>query len=68
MFNQGLIVNHCVSLFLDLSKAFDTVDHATLFQRLVYIGFSHHTIGWFINYFSDRTQATKLEGLEFKFA
>ena len=49
-----------------LSKAFETVDHGTRFQRLVHIGFSYHTVGWFINYLSDWTQATKLEGLKYQ--
>ncbi len=31
---------YCVALFLDLSKAFDTVDHYVLAQRLVDIGTS----------------------------
>ncbi len=31
---------YCVALFLDLSKAFDTVDHYVLAQRLVDIGMS----------------------------
>ena len=47
---------HCVSLFIDLSKAFDTVDHAILRQRLSSVGLSEHAIAWFANYLSSRTQ------------
>uniref|UniRef100_A0A669EJS2 Reverse transcriptase domain-containing protein n=1 Tax=Oreochromis niloticus TaxID=8128 RepID=A0A669EJS2_ORENI len=54
---------HCASLFIDLSKAFDTVDHAILKQRLLLLGLSRHVVSWFTNYLSDRTQCTKCENL-----
>ena len=54
---------HCVSLFIDLSKAFDTVDHAILRQRLLSVGLSEHAVAWFANYLSDRTQCSQFEGL-----
>ena len=54
---------HCVSLFIDLSKAFDTVDHAILRQRLSSVGLSEHAVAWFVNYLSDRTQCTQFDGL-----
>ncbi len=47
---------HCAALFIDLSKAFDTVGHSLLLQRLVSIGLYEHAIGWFNNYLSNRTQ------------
>lgn len=53
---------HCAALFIDLSKAFDTVDHTILIQRLMDIGLSKHTIGWFNNYLSNRTQCVQAEG------
>ena len=40
----------------DLSKAFDTVDHAVLVQRLKCCGITGHALDWFINYLSNRTQ------------
>jgi len=55
---------HCVSLFIDLSKAFD---HSILVQRLISIGISHHSVGWFINHLTDRTQATQVDGLTSKY-
>lgn len=53
----------CASLFLDLSKAFDTVDHAVLKQRLLCLGLSDCVVSWFMNYLSDRTQCIKCDGL-----
>lgn len=47
---------HCVSLFIDLSEASDTVDDNTLVNRLLSIGTSQHSVGWFINYLTGRTQ------------
>ena len=54
---------HCVSLFIDLSVAFATVDHAILRQRLSSVGLSEHAVAWFANYLSDRTQCTQFDGL-----
>ena len=37
----------CVALFIDLSKAFDTVDHHLLLQVLSNAGFCHNVSNWF---------------------
>ena len=55
------IKKHCASLFIDFSKAFDTVDHEVLLQRLANIGLSNSAVGWFSNYLSDRTQCVKID-------
>ena len=39
--------HHCVSLCIDLSNAFDSVDHAILRQRLSRVGLSEHAVAWF---------------------
>jgi hypothetical protein len=49
--------------FINLSKAFDTVDHAIPRQRLSGVGLSEHAVAWFANYLFDRTQCTQVDGL-----
>ena len=54
---------YCAALFLDLSKAFDTVDHYVPSQRLVDIGMSPKAVKWFGNYLSGRTQSVHVDGV-----
>ena len=48
-----LTISRSVQLFIDLTKAFDTVDHSRLLQRLNAIGFDVKSLNWFQNYQSD---------------
>ena len=43
---------------MDLSKAFDTVDHGILMKKLSAIGVSCNALGWFESYLRDRKQRT----------
>ncbi len=56
---------HCTSLFIDLSEAYDTVDHDVLRRRLVSIGLLDSAVAWFSNYLSDRTQCVKVDSCFF---
>ena len=49
----------CAALFIDLSKAFDTVDPHVLLRVLSNAGFCHNVLGWFKNYLVGRTQCVK---------
>ena len=49
---------------LDLSAAFDTLDHAILLRRLEStFGNSGLALSWFESYLSDRTQSVVVDGL-----
>ena len=54
---------YCAAVFIDLDKAFDSVNHRILIGRLNSLGFSNDCFAWFTSYFSDRVQRVKLEGL-----
>jgi hypothetical protein len=53
----------CAALFVDLSKAFDTVDHAILLNKLPSIGLSSDACSRFRDYLSDRIQAIVIDGV-----
>ena len=39
-----------ISTFMDLSKAFDTLDHTTLLHKFTYYGINGITLNWFNSY------------------
>lgn len=55
----------CVgAVFLDLKKAFDTVNHQVLLTKLTHFNFSTDAISWFQSYLSNRTQCVNIEGVK----
>ena len=50
-------------LFVDLKKAFDTIDHEILLGKLNRYGFSNQTVELFRNYLSGRTQITVINNV-----
>ena len=49
------------AVFLDLRKAFDTVDHLLLINKLKGLGVAGKSLAWFRSYLSGRTQLTKCD-------
>ena len=49
-----------VGVFIDLAKAFDTVDHKILLSKLDYYGIRGVVYDWFASYLSNREQYVKI--------
>lgn len=53
-----------MGLFIDLSKAFDLVDHDILLQKLSTMGIRGVALSWFKSYLSNREQIVKIESFD----
>ena len=51
---------HTAIALLDLSKAFDSINHELLLRKLITLGLQNTSIEWINSYLTNRTQCTKL--------
>ena len=49
-----------IAIFLDLSKAFDTIDHRILLEKFKHYGILNNELAWFNSYISDRSQFVEI--------
>ena len=59
-FDAGLLTG---MILIDLRKAFDTIDHKILLNKMQYLNFSENTIAWFRSYLENRTFLVTIENI-----
>ena len=52
-----------LAIFLNLSKAFDSMNHSILLQKLNHFGIRGSAFDWFENYLNDRSQKVVCSGV-----
>jgi retron-type reverse transcriptase len=57
----------CAALFIDISKAFDCVDHKLLLKKLYNIGIRGFVFKWFASYLANRKQCVKINNIKSRY-
>ena len=62
---QNQLNNHkyTISIFMDLSKAFDVINHEILKNKLDHYGFRDNFLNFLLNFIKDRTYFVHVNGL-----
>ena len=53
-----------IAIFIDISKAFDTIDHTILISKLEHYGDENNELQWFISYMHNRQQYVEVENIK----
>lgn len=53
---------YALTLFIDLKKEFDTVNHELLIKKLDHYGITGPTLNWIYDYLQNRSQYTEVNG------
>ena len=61
IYKAHLEKEYVISIFIDLKKAFDTVDHHILLRKLQHYGIHGVALDWFSSYLTNRQQFVKLD-------
>ena len=59
--------DYVLGVFLDFSKAFDTVNHEILFSKLEHYGIRDTSLNWFKSYLNNRKQFVEYNGVSSEF-
>ena len=59
----GKYGKYCCGVFIDLKKAFDTVNHEILLFKLEHYGIRNNMLKWFESYLRDRKQYVYFNGV-----
>ena len=57
-----------IGVFIDLSKAFDTIDHRILLKKLIHCGVNGNNIRWFESYLTNPKQLLSFNNKNTNFA
>ena len=60
LMNSGLSV---MAIFIDLRKAFDTVSHSLIIDKLRFLGINDVMLSWYVSYLNNRRQLTKINNV-----